>query len=93
MFCFKCQKKLEDPIDGRVQFKEVCFYCQQDLHCCLNCRFYKRGAPNDCVELNVELVSDKERFNYCEYFQLKKEPSEEKALSIEEVSKRLFGGK
>lgn len=38
---------------------------------CRNCAFYTLGAYNDCREPNAERVVDKERANFCEFFQLR----------------------
>jgi hypothetical protein len=37
---------------------------------CRNCAFYAAGAYNDCREPCAERVVDKERANFCEFFQL-----------------------
>jgi hypothetical protein len=35
---------------------------------CRNCAFFASGAHHDCREPAAELVADKERANFCEYF-------------------------
>ncbi len=54
------------PRPGRT---EPCAECGADLSCCHNCRFYSPGAPNDCAEPNAERVLDKEKANFCDYFE------------------------
>ena len=49
-------------------FNSVCEACGKDLHCCLNCRFFKKGAKWDCAETVEEGVPDKERRNHCDWF-------------------------
>jgi hypothetical protein len=49
-------------------FNERCEGCGKDLHSCLNCRFYRKGARWDCAETVQEPVVDKEKRNYCEWF-------------------------
>ena len=39
-----------------------------DLHSCVNCKFYSPGSHYDCHETIDELVKDKERANFCDYF-------------------------
>lgn len=51
-----------------VGFRDTCPRCGRDLHVCRNCRFYERGAYNDCRESQAERVLDKEKANFCEYF-------------------------
>ena len=48
--------------------RDECPFCRVDLHCCLNCRFYDPTAPKQCSEPAAELVRDKDRANYCDYF-------------------------
>ncbi|MDR2210775.1 MAG: hypothetical protein LBO65_04815 [Spirochaetaceae bacterium] len=44
--------------------------CGKDLRCCRSCRFYLPGARGDCSEPGSDLVSDKERGNFCDWFSL-----------------------
>ena len=67
IFCQGCKKKPE--FLGKIGFREECPYCQADLHICLNCRFYDESAYNECKESSAERVSDKQKNNYCEYFE------------------------
>lgn len=48
--------------------RDECPFCRQDLHCCLNCRFFDPTASKQCRESAAELVKDKDRANYCDYF-------------------------
>jgi hypothetical protein len=57
------------PRDRPPGFNEACEACGKDLHACLNCRFFKAGARWDCAETIEAQVSDKERRNYCDFFQ------------------------
>ncbi len=43
-------------------------FCGADLHSCINCKFYSKGSHYDCRETVDELVKDKERANFCDYF-------------------------
>ncbi len=45
-----------------------CPACRKQTHVCRNCRFFERGRPNDCQEPIAEYVNDKERANFCDYF-------------------------
>ncbi len=65
--CWKC--KVEQDI-AKPGFRDLCLQCGKDLHVCKNCRFYKPGVYRDCAETVPEAVTDKERGNFCEYFQL-----------------------
>ena len=65
--CFKCSQVTS--FSGGVGFRDDCEHCGEDVHVCLNCRFYDPGAYNECKESSAEVVRDKERANFCEYFQ------------------------
>ena len=48
--------------------KDMCPFCNTDLRCCLNCRFYDARVYNQCRESQAERVLDKDRSNFCDYF-------------------------
>lgn len=54
---------------GKILFRDLCNDCGKELHICKHCKFYKPGAYRDCLETIPEAVKDKERMNFCEYFQ------------------------
>jgi hypothetical protein len=75
-----------------------CDSCRKDLKCCRNCRHYDPRYNNSCVETQAELVEDKERRNFCEYFSFSREPFQAPVSSARSVEARakldaLFGGK
>ena len=89
------------PMARSPGFNEACEACGKDLHACLNCRFYKAGARWDCAETIEENVPDKERRNYCDFYQtnpayLAATAGREGARSAAERARgdldRLFGG-
>jgi hypothetical protein len=89
------------PSDGAPGFGETCESCRKDLHACVNCRFFKKGARWDCAETIEEPVPDKERRNFCDYFQtnpllLVQTKGSESARQAAEKARgdldRLFGG-
>ena len=65
--CFGCANKIE--FSDRVGFRAECDSCGTDLHICKNCVFYDPGSYNECKEPSAEVVKEKERANYCEWFQ------------------------
>ena len=67
--CHLCQKEI--PEDFPVGRQAQCPGCGTDLHCCLNCVFYERGAYNDCRENQAERVVDKNRSNFCDFFRFR----------------------
>jgi len=58
----------ELTITRAIGRRDECPFCHVDLYCCLNCRFYDPAAPKQCREPAAELVKDKNRANYCDYF-------------------------
>ncbi len=66
-FCFRC--KTPNEVRERVGRRDTCTKCDADLHCCLNCRHYNPSAHNQCNEPQAEWVRDKDRANYCDYFE------------------------
>lgn len=97
--CFSCRKALE--ISGKPGRGDECPHCGADLKCCLNCRFFDSSAYNECAEPQADRVLDKDRSNYCEYFEFREstgeggggnesmgKTAEEKA---KEELKKLFG--
>lgn len=49
---------------------ESCERCQAELHVCLNCSYYEARRTHQCREPRAEPVADKDRANYCEWFEL-----------------------
>lgn len=90
MECWKCGKTLDDP-SYKLPFRATCEFCHVALHCCKNCRHYKPGLPNDCEVPETDFVADREGINFCEEFSLVGKKVEQKT-SLEDVSKKLFGG-
>jgi len=50
---------------------ETCPECRTDLRVCLNCNFYERSAAQQCRERRAEPVADKDKGNFCEFFDFK----------------------
>ena len=64
--CFQCQKELSlGHVPGR---REDCPSCGADLHVCRNCAHYDRQAYNECRETSADVVREKERANFCDFF-------------------------
>ena len=92
--CHKCGEAWvsEHRIPGRT---ETCSKCGYDLLCCLDCRFYAPGRPNDCMSPTVQLVLDKEKANFCDEFEFADDRGPEKDDGSRQESKNswdnLFG--
>jgi hypothetical protein len=51
-----------------------CDACRHDLRSCRNCRHFDLRYNNACKETEAEPVADKERRNFCEFFDLNPAP-------------------
>ena len=49
---------------------EECSHCRAQLHVCRMCVYFDTAAPQQCREPVAENVSDKQRANFCGYFQI-----------------------
>jgi len=85
--CYKCGHTFAEGYKPGRQ--DVCPTCGAAVHCCLNCRFYDESAHNKCLEPNSEWVSDREKGNFCGYFQLgTKAASDEYKKELDKSRKR-----
>jgi hypothetical protein len=57
------------PIVGTVGRRDECPKCSADLHVCKNCAFYDKTAYNECREPSADVVLEKDRANFCDFFQ------------------------
>ena len=73
--CWHCGEPLGEHDYTR---ESTCPQCRKYAHVCKNCRFYAPGRPNSCLEPVADPVADKERANFCGYF----EPTSPKASDI-----------
>lgn len=46
-----------------------CLSCRAELHACRMCSFYDPRKPESCAEERADPPQDKQRANFCEYFQ------------------------
>ena len=67
MICWKCKKEISFE---KIARGDECPLCHADLHVCKACDFYESGAHNDCRESSADMVTDKERANFCDYFRV-----------------------
>lgn len=67
MKCILCEHELSLTLP--VGRRDECPYCHADLHTCRQCRFFDPAVHNQCREPQTELVVDKEKANFCDYFE------------------------
>ena len=68
--CHHCGRELQ-LFSAKVERTAGCPYCHSDLKCCLNCRLHDPGANNQCREPQAEWQSDKDKANFCEFFEFR----------------------
>jgi len=92
--CHHCGEAVE--IDPPVARTAECESCGRDLRCCMNCRHYDTGYNNHCRETEAEPVIDKDRRNFCEFFEFGSAPPRaaegKRAADAREKLDALFGG-
>jgi hypothetical protein len=64
--CFSCRKA--NVSLGKIGFRDECSHCRNDLHVCKNCDFYDPKVYNECRETSADVVREKERANFCDFF-------------------------
>ena len=64
--CFSCKKTTSWE---KINRRDECPHCNADIHVCLNCRFFSESAHHQCREVQAEYVKEKDRANFCEYFE------------------------
>jgi len=80
--CWSCGAALTAPHYAR----EVhCPGCAKATHVCRNCRFYTPGRHNDCAEPLAERVVEKDRSNFCDYFDPKAQSAQGTSGSQEDL--------
>ena len=65
--CHHCGREV--VLLAKLQRTDGCAGCHSDLKCCLNCRFFDTGANNQCREPAAEWCPEKEKANFCEFFE------------------------
>lgn len=66
--CWKCATAIEELLMPVARLAK-CKACKADLHVCKMCRFYDPTVSNSCAEPVAEKVTDKQRSNFCGYYQ------------------------
>jgi hypothetical protein len=67
--CHRCGVELK--LASAITRTDACPSCYSDLKCCLNCRLHDPGANNQCREPQAEWQTEKEKSNFCEFFEFR----------------------
>lgn len=65
--CKACGK--ENEVGDIIGRRDTCLSCGADLRACIQCRHYDTNVADDCREPQAETVPDKEKANFCDYYQ------------------------
>ncbi len=67
--CFQCGtlNSFVAPLGRR----EECTKCHCDAHVCKNCEHFDPKVYNECRETQADFVQERERANFCDYFQVR----------------------
>lgn len=74
----------------QVLRSSTCSSCSKDLKICYNCKFFSEGVHWDCLETIQEPVNEKDRSNFCDFFQFKESENKRPSLSQKEKAKENF---
>lgn len=92
--CWKCGAAQPELLLPLARLAE-CPSCRAQLHVCRMCRYYDPRSAQQCREPVADAVADKERANFCGYFQIRPDtfapPSGQSEDSRRELE-ALFGG-
>lgn len=72
-----------------------CLGCRVELHVCRMCRFYDPHKPESCTEERADPPKDKQRANFCDYFEPRAQSFQPPDVSAADRAKveldKLFG--
>ncbi len=69
--CHACKQVIPHIEAGtKISRQDECPNCNAGLRCCIMCTFYDPTAYNECHEHIAERLLEKDKANFCDYFQL-----------------------
>jgi len=83
--CWHCGADLQDVDYAR---EGSCPACGKPTHVCRNCRWYAPNKPNQCAEPIAEPVIEKQRANFCGYFEATQAPEDAKGAPSSDEAQR-----
>lgn len=90
LICYQCGERMTFPdLVGR---RDDCPKCGSDAHVCKNCQHYDKSAYNECRETSADVVREKDRANFCDYFTPKTSggPAQDKKKDLLAAAEALF---
>lgn len=68
LVCWKCGASLNE-VPMPLSRISVCLNCRAELHVCQLCAFFDTRKAESCSEQRADPPKDKQRANFCEFFQ------------------------
>ncbi len=69
LICWSCG--LATGLEGKVMRADACDKCLADQRCCRGCRFFDPMSRSQCREHIDTPIPNKEKSNFCDYFQIR----------------------
>lgn len=95
LICWQCGASLAQ-LSLPIRRQDECRSCRAELHVCKQCKFYDVTVAKQCREPIAEEVRDKDRANYCDYFQPRSNAysgaAAQQAAAAKAQLEQLFGG-
>ncbi len=66
LHCYHCGHPYSETLVSR---QDTCDKCGKDVRVCRNCRHFDKSANNECREEQAPRQVEKEKSNFCEWFQ------------------------
>jgi hypothetical protein len=92
--CYRCGHTA--VLESALQRTDACPRCFSDLKCCRNCRFFDPNVNNQCREPQAEWTPDKEKANFCEFFEFREitlgRPGAAAGSSAQDRARNAFDG-
>ena len=84
--CYNCGKEFEIKVYRNTD----CSSCGKDAKVCLNCKFFSPGSHWECNESIREAVREKDRANFCDFFELASNYKGSSGKDNEDEAKSVF---
>lgn len=90
VICFNCNKEIS--FSANIGRRDECPHCRADVHVCKNCEHYDPKAYNECRETMADVVREKDRANFCDFFTPRKGGVGvvDKAAALKAAAEALF---
>jgi len=69
LICWNCGQST--GLEGKIMRSDSCGNCLADLRCCRGCHFFDPTARSQCREPIDAPIPNKEKSNFCDYFQVR----------------------